>query len=47
MSKDLKLSHCIESKASAYSEIMKYLIMKEIPEYYGNQIRNVQKKEKI
>jgi uncharacterized protein len=41
LSKDLKLSHCKESKATVYSEIMQYLIMKEIPEYYGNQIRNV------
>lgn len=41
MSKDLKLSNCIESKASAYEEIMQYLIMTEIPKYYGDQIRNV------
>ncbi len=41
MSRELKLRHCKESKSIAYSEIMKYLIMKEIPEYYGKQIRNV------
>ncbi|WP_406241734.1 hypothetical protein [Tissierella carlieri] len=41
MSKELKLSHCRASKSTAYSEIMEYLIMKEIPEYYGEQVRNV------
>lgn len=46
LSKDLKLNHCRDTKASAYSEIMQYLIMKEIPEYYGNQVR-MNEKERI
>lgn len=40
LSRELKLSHCSESKATVYAAIMRYLIMKESPEYYGNQIKS-------
>ena len=41
MSKELKLRNCKDTKATVYSEIMQYLIMKEIPEHYGSQVSSI------
>lgn len=41
LSKELKLRNCRDSKAAVYGEVMQYLIIQEIPKYYGDQIRSV------
>ncbi|MCL2050263.1 MAG: hypothetical protein FWG91_00825 [Lachnospiraceae bacterium] len=38
LSKEAKLSHCEESKALAYRKMEQFLLFKEIPQYYPEQI---------
>jgi uncharacterized protein len=38
-----KLEHCEESQASAYARIIEFLMVKELPFFYSNQIRAGQK----
>lgn len=39
LSAEEKLSHCKEARAGAYSQFCEYLLMKEIPTYYAEQMR--------
>lgn len=41
MSRELKLKDCRSTKSSVYSEILQHLVMKEIPEYYANQVSSI------
>jgi uncharacterized protein len=40
-----KLEHCKESQAMAYVRVINYLMLKELPFFYSNQIRSGQKYE--
>lgn len=39
LSAEEKLSHCKEARAGAYNQFCEYLLMKEIPIYYAEQVR--------
>lgn len=41
MSRELKLKNCRSTKSGVYSEILQHLVMKEIPEYYANQVSSI------
>jgi uncharacterized protein len=42
LSSAAKLEHCEESRAMAYTRVIDFLMLKEIPFYYSSQIRSGQ-----